>query len=502
MNNDDVLSQHYLKADKLMMMLIYLMVLYSFVLAAIYGSWGPALIVGLGSAIALNVIYLLCKGSRQMRCATAVAFMVLAALHIHQAEGRIDMHFGPFVLLAMLLYYRDWVVPAVAASVTIIHHFLFFYLQGAGSDVWLFQEGSSQSWGIVFLHTGYIVVEVGFVIWMAEDMREEASASIGLWNAVSRITEDKSVINLEHRAHGVDSDVGVGFNAFMDTTESLVTKVQSTSASLGDASEILSGVTQEMSSAMRNQHTETDQIATAVQEMSHAIQNVAQNAEQAARSVEEADQHANEGSSASQATLKEIRRLEGQIDSTCDTVEELAHQTKEIVSVLDVIQGIAEQTNLLALNAAIEAARAGEQGRGFAVVADEVRTLASRTQQSTEEIQAIIERLQKGSESSVEAMRASQVSVITCVENTERTSTLLLELATTINDIHQMNAHIATATHEQTTVTEEVTKNITRIRDIGERTASDAQRAASESGNIRGMSGALSRMLRQFHISG
>lgn len=214
---------------------------------------------------------------------------------------------------------------------------------------------------------------------------------------------------------------------------------------------------------MEATNSRIEQAATAVTEMASTVQEVSRNASHAAESASRADDSANNGASLMNETIKTIGSLADEVSNISGVIAKLEDETKSIGTVLDVIRGIAEQTNLLALNAAIEAARAGEQGRGFAVVADEVRSLAQRTQESTSEIQHIIETVQGGAKDAVIAMDRGTEATKMCVDQANAAGKSLQEITSTVNDIHMMNTQIATASEEQTAVSEDISQNINGI---------------------------------------
>ena len=256
-----------------------------------------------------------------------------------------------------------------------------------------------------------------------------------------------------------------------------------------------------MAEGAQIQQQETDMIATATNEMTAAMQEVNNHATDAATAAGDADSAAKDSEIKIELAQHTIKDLAQHIERAYGVIKNLDEESHNIGSVLTVIRGIAEQTNLLALNAAIEAARAGEQGRGFAVVADEVRTLASRTQKSTEEIQTMIEKLQQGSQDAVGAMNTSKQSAETSVQQTEETKEKLLIMKTAVSTIHTMNQQIAQAVSEQHQVVGEVSNNITSIKDVSQETNLRAEDAARDGKQLMTMSTELKQLLTNFTTS-
>jgi len=262
-----------------------------------------------------------------------------------------------------------------------------------------------------------------------------------------------------------------GIRQFISLT---VTDLMSISA----CAEKLSVVIDNTNDGVKRQQAESEQVATAMNEMAATVQEVARNASDAAQASQQADEAAQSGKLIVSQSITGINNLANEVQNTSGLLNQLQTETNEIDSVLSVIQSIAEQTNLLALNAAIEAARAGESGRGFAVVADEVRTLAQRSKQSTEEIQAIIEKLQAGAQNAVKAMDQGIDQANQSVEQANQAGEALNAITEAVATISNMNEQIATASEEQAAVAEEINRNIINIVQIADETSSNAQSTA------------------------
>ena len=293
---------------------------------------------------------------------------------------------------------------------------------------------------------------------------------------------DLSGNEVKIRYHDEIGDATKAFNRMSRGIRDLVTNLNSAISRVASAADELSAVTNETNAGVRRQQAETDQVATAMNEMSATVHEVAQNTQGAASAAHGAAGDAAKGKQVVGRSIDTIESLSGEIQRAADVIGHLHEDAQDINKVLDVIQGIAEQTNLLALNAAIEAARAGEQGRGFAVVADEVRTLATRTHDSTREIQGMIERLQSGATQAVEAMSKSSERASDSVEQAAEAGTALDAIASAVTRINDMNTQIASASEEQSAVADEIDRNINNISQIATEnaTASEQTMAASE----------------------
>ena len=289
-------------------------------------------------------------------------------------------------------------------------------------------------------------------------------------------------------------------NRLRDFLTETFRKLKHSSEELDSANRQLEAVSRKMASDSRTQFERTDQVATAMQEMSATAQEVARHTTEAAQAADSADAACEQGEQAMRLMVSSIASIREEISHTADVVHSLANDSARIGAVLEVIHGIAEQTNLLALNAAIEAARAGEQGRGFAVVADEVRNLARRTAESTAEIQQIIEAVQGGARNAVQAIESGQRSSGEGVGQVDRAVEILRGISEAVEAIRDMNRQIATAAEEQTSVAEEMTRNLTDITGIARANQQHVERTHQAAGQLLEISAELGTVTRQIHL--
>lgn len=281
---------------------------------------------------------------------------------------------------------------------------------------------------------------------------------------------------------------------------SLIGRIGGISTELAAASGQLSTVAEQSSAGIDSQRQETDQVATAMHEMTATVQEVARNAEEASSAAQRADQQAAQGNTVVKRALSQIDKLSAEVTQSADAMTQLSHETDGISTVLTVINGIAEQTNLLALNAAIEAARAGEAGRGFAVVADEVRGLAQRTQQSTAEIEALIANLQRGARAASGMMDSSSTLARDTVNLARDVGTQLQAITDTVSVIQAMNQQIATAAEQQSSVAEEINRSVLSVRDVTDHSAEAARETAASTARLAQLGSELQTLIGRFRV--
>ncbi|VXA78980.1 MULTISPECIES: methyl-accepting chemotaxis protein [Aeromonas] len=292
--------------------------------------------------------------------------------------------------------------------------------------------------------------------------------------------------------------LATAFNRFVERIQSVVSQVGETSNHLLSAVEKLHSLSEHYDHQMQGHSRETDQVVTAVTEMSSTAQEVAASASNAATATSDAARESDAARGVVGTAINSINRLVGEVHTASGVIEQLAHETGKIGSVVEVIRGIAEQTNLLALNAAIEAARAGEQGRGFAVVADEVRSLAGRTQQSTKEINEMLQRLQSGVKQAVDVMQASEERSQETVQEASHIATSLDSMVMAVSTINDMNIQIATAAEEQHAVSEEINKNLVAIQQIVSELTDAAVESNSTTRDLASTGDKLRKLVSQF----
>jgi methyl-accepting chemotaxis protein len=344
------------------------------------------------------------------------------------------------------------------------------------------------------------LVCLALIVWLARGLvrpiRQVTAALVAIGSGGGDLTQ-----RLDSSRGDELGDLARGFNRFLDSQRAMIGEVLTTSDHLRTAVGQVAKVVENTAERSGRQQEMTDMVATAVHEMGLTVQEIAQNAGNAAFASQAARDEALQAREVVGGSIRHIESMSDEIGVAAGAVGELAQQVASIDSVLAVIRGVSEQTNLLALNAAIEAARAGDMGRGFAVVADEVRTLARRTQASTDEIQLMIGSLKQGAENAVSSMRTGQAATGTGVESSQRTGASLTAITGQVERISDMNHQVATATEEQSAVTEEINRNVQGISDLARATAGEVRACREDCRMLQTLADDLARQMGGFKLS-
>ncbi|HDZ56780.1 MAG TPA: methyl-accepting chemotaxis protein [Pseudomonas xinjiangensis] len=359
------------------------------------------------------------------------------------------------------------------------------------------QSSSAMFMGVI----GFVIALIGLGVMslVGYSLARPARQLVAMLDDIARGDGDLTKrLNVE-RADELGAIAG-GFNVFLDKLQRMIREVVASVQQVTDASENTADIAIRTNDGVQRQLSEIDLVATAVTEMTATAQDVARNASLAAEAANNADGSAMHGREVVKATADTIQNLSADIQRAVKSVQALARDSENITGILDTIRGIAEQTNLLALNAAIEAARAGEQGRGFAVVADEVRNLAQKTQNSTAEIQTMIEQLQLGTRETVKVMEQSRSRTEQSVMQAEEADAALTSITQAVSIINDMNTQIASAAEQQSAVAEDINRNVTTIDLVAKSVAGGAQEASEASASLTKLAEHQRRLINQFKV--
>lgn len=469
-----------------------------FLYAPFHGTWALALVLG-GALTTINLFAIkVLNHQRWTPAIIAVVFILFVTLHVHQMHGMIEAHFGYFVVLAILFVYLEYRPILWGAATAAVVHVVLHIMQHAGFPVYLFPS-MQHSWAIVAMHAMYVVIETGILLILMRLLKRMLRASQELVRVTTTMLgEDDATIDLSVRADATGNPILAQLNWVLEALHSAIMAAQKAYKSADENLEHLNHNSADVVALSAQSQSAIDQMRGAMQDMNESFIAVSEQTQRAATLADETTSAQKEGQVAVRSAREGIVSLSSVLSDTGETVKGLAEDCAAVTKTLTEIQGIAEQTNLLALNAAIEAARAGEQGRGFAVVADEVRALASRTQVSTANIKVIIDRLVSGSQASVEAMSSSQSRVQDNVEQSKRVEEVFEQIGRALAEITEISQQIAVATEEQTQVSGDITRQISDIADTSLETAQKIEENGQRTRTLQGAFKSLAAMLRKF----
>jgi len=343
-----------------------------------------------------------------------------------------------------------------------------------------------------------VALVLGIIAWIARGILRSVQQMSGSITRAAR--ENDLTVRTEVASDDEIGETGRAFNQMLDKFRSIVSEVGESSGQIHQATRSLSEVSAASSEGLQQQLGETGQVVEAIRTMLEHLQEVTDNANQALSAANGTTDKAQQGFAIVEGAIESIGKMTEEIREASDVIQKLEQDSISIGMVLDVIRGIAEQTNLLALNAAIEAARAGEQGRGFAVVADEVRTLASRTQESTQEIQSMIENLQAGATAAVQAMNSSNDQARQGMDRISEAGASLQDIVSAVSEINDMNAKIVDVSHTQSEVARDVDANVDRIRQVVADSTENVQQIRDSSRSLSELSRKLDGLVSQFQV--